>query len=173
MVEPLEDGLSLVAAAVANAPDAISVFREGAKGRLELVYVNRAFERDTGWTRDEAQAHGAEFFTPSLAKRLIAGETLRRETSLPRKSGDPYPVTVTAWPTSLSNGERYFILLAGDPDEGRRMAQRLAAHSERLRQLHVVALSSGRTAERQIDAFLEFGTQVFGLDIAFAGPIAD
>lgn len=295
MLPLLQDRLPLIAAAVDGAPDTVCLYREAAGA--ELVYANRALERITGWTREEAIAQRLQVLDVDAVGRVLHGDTVTVAATLTRKNGTQFDAEVIAWPIDLQTDERYFMCLlrvadrrslerslldfsaalessadmvlitermteplgwaiiyanaafvsetgytlaelAGvtptvflgktDPgilqagmqasrrDEEVRMdvpitrkdgswfwgawrgrtidrseghhrrvitirnitdrivaAERFAAHSDRLRQLHLVAASSGRSADRQIGAILEFGTEAFDLESAFAGSIVD
>lgn len=296
MLPLLQDRLPLIAAAVDDAPDTVCLYREAAPG-VELVYANRAFERLTGFTREEAIAQNVRLLDAESAARAVRGETIAVPATVTRKNRTQFEADITVWPVELPATEKYFMCavrvgdrrslernlldfsaalessadmvlitervldpsgwaiiyangafvtetgytlaeLAGvtptvflgktDPailqagmqasrrDEEVRMdvpitrkdgswfwgawrgrtidrsaqhhrrvitirnitdriatADRFAAHSERLRQLHLVAASSGRSADRQIAAILEFGTKAFDLESAFAGSIVD
>ncbi|MBV8074501.1 MAG: sensor domain-containing diguanylate cyclase, partial [Candidatus Eremiobacteraeota bacterium] len=70
-------------------------------------------------------------------------------------------------------GKRRRVITIQNINERMRAAERLGSHSARLRQLHLVAASSGRSADRQIEAILEFGILSFDLESAYVGKLVD
>ncbi|MEI7745330.1 MAG: PAS domain S-box protein, partial [Chloroflexota bacterium] len=110
-----------------------------------IVYVNPEFERNTGWTREEAighnprllqsGVHGREFYEEMWAT-LTAGRVWRGELHNRRKDGSVHLEATTITPVVGADGRlESYVAVKRDVTEERRAAAVIRASEERYRTL--------------------------------------
>jgi diguanylate cyclase (GGDEF)-like protein/PAS domain S-box-containing protein len=146
----------------------------------KIVYANNAFLEECGYELDEVMGTSPSIFVrrgersklDAAMKASHKDEDVQMDVPITRKDGTWFWGSWRARTVSHdSSGKRRRVIAVRNISDRVAAAERLAGHSQRLRQLHLVAASSGRSAARQIDAILEFGLQCFDLESAYAGRI--
>lgn len=108
--------LNTLSMAIEQSNEGIAMYRtsDPALRDMEMLYVNKALERHTGYSRDELFAGSADMlFGPrteipdpeQTAKRLCAGEPVSSELLLYRKDGSTYWAEMTTQPVFDTNGK--------------------------------------------------------------------
>ncbi len=136
-----------------------------------VEYVNDAYLRTSGYTRDEVIGHNAipmlaESLPPGvrshLRKLLMQGEVWRGELTSRRKDGSTYIESATISPLRQEDGRiTHFVAVKEDITEKKRLDEELDQHRHHLRELVVqrtaeleAARADAETANRAKSAFL-------------------
>ncbi|MBV8602076.1 MAG: diguanylate cyclase [Candidatus Eremiobacteraeota bacterium] len=146
-----------------------------------VVHVNPAFLEATGYVLGDVIGVSPQMFVPRGEPAMLAAAEkashenadVRMDVPVSRKDGTWFWGSWHARTISEDDGKRRRVITIRDITDRLSVADRLASHSARLRQLHLVAASSGRSADRQIEAILEFGILSFDLESAYVGKIAE
>ena len=117
-----------------------------------IVYVNEAFERQIGYSRDEALGRDPRMMrsdrTPPAVLRLmkealVAGQAFAGDIVNRRKDGSTYPAHVTITPLKAADGRRtHLVGVIQDISERVRLTEELDRHRH-----HLEELVQQRTAE--------------------------
>jgi len=93
---------------------------------LEVVYVNEAFERVTGWSFEAIKEEGPHVLqgadtesavTDRLRADLDAGRPFAGSTVNYRRDGSPFPMEWSVTMFELSEGESYYVTVQRDVSE--------------------------------------------------------
>jgi diguanylate cyclase (GGDEF)-like protein/PAS domain S-box-containing protein len=146
------------------------VFALSRDGIIERA--NAAAARSAGL--DEAQLVGrtvTELIAPidvrdaqEMLRRAADGRASSLEMTVLGSGGTTYPVLATLIPIVLRSRIAGVHLIARDLSAIRRAERAVATHTDRLRELYVVAAAANATAENQIAATIEAGCRLLGLD---------
>jgi two-component system sensor histidine kinase/response regulator len=127
--------------AVEQCPIGITI--RDTQGRIE--YVNEAFTRISGYTRDAAVGQHADLLQPGqapaaredeLCAALLRGQTWRGEFSNVRSSGERYDEFVHMAPIRQPDGRiTHYLRIGEDVTEHKRMGAELDRHRHRLQDL--------------------------------------
>jgi diguanylate cyclase (GGDEF)-like protein/PAS domain S-box-containing protein len=175
--------LAFLADALDDASDGIALARFGSSDDdLMPVWLNAAYERRTGYSREELIRCGLRLLfgpeTDSRTMRLAIeymrrGEPIRVRTTLYRKDGVPYAADIQGQPVTRPEPGTHVLLVDRDitGDQASASAMRdFAAHANRVRRLHdVVATSRGEA--HQIGKILEFAAEDLGFRRGFAARL--
>ncbi|MBX3624018.1 MAG: PAS domain S-box protein [Rhizobacter sp.] len=136
-----EEQLRKLSMAVEQCPIGITI--RDTQGRIE--YVNEAFTRITGYTRDVAVGLHDDLLqlgrTPAargdeLSAALARGETWRGEFANVRRDGEGYDEFVHAAPIRQADGQvTHYLCIGEDVTERKRMSAELDRHRHRLQEL--------------------------------------
>ncbi|HEY0821580.1 MAG TPA: PAS domain S-box protein, partial [Rhizobacter sp.] len=136
-----EEQLRKLSMAVEQCPIAITI--RDTHGRIE--YVNEAFTRITGYTRDVAVGLHEDLLqlgrTPAargdeLGAALLRGEAWRGEFSNVRRDGECYDEFVHVAPIRQADGQvTHYLCIGEDVTERKRMGAELDRHRHRLQEL--------------------------------------
>lgn len=148
-----------------------------------LIYVNRGFERLTGYDGGETRGRNCRFLqgedtdpetTARLRRAIDAGETVREEIRNYRADGTPFWNRVTITPVhdeedALTN----YIGTQEDVTERRRLTRELHGSESALRELYEVTSDADLSFEEKVRRILALGRDRLGLSYAFLTRIAD
>ncbi len=151
-----QERLRQLSQAIEQSP--IGVVIRDTAGRIE--YINEAFERISGYSRDEAVGQLRHVLQPNrtpaerdaeLMAALERGEMWSGEFGNMRKNGEPYFEFVHAAPIRGPDGRiAHFLSIGEDVTEKRRIEAELARHRDQLEEL--IGERTQQTAGAQPDA---------------------
>ena len=143
-----EQQLRKLSLAVAQSPIGIEI--RDTEGRIE--YVNQAFTRISGFTREQALGQPAHALRPhrspsgrdeEMRSVLMRGDTWTGEVGNTRKNGEPYDEFVHAAPIRLPDGRiTHLLVISEDVTEKKRLGKELDRHRH-----HLEELVASRTVE--------------------------
>ncbi|MBU3697909.1 MAG: histidine kinase [Rhodocyclaceae bacterium] len=136
-----EEQLRKISVAIEQSPNAVQI--TDLQARLE--YVNPAFEKLTGYTREEAMGRNPSFLASGLTpkatirdlwEKLLSGQTWQGELINRKKSGETYVEYAFISPVHQADGRvTHFLALKEDMTERKRLAEELDAHRHHLEDL--------------------------------------
>lgn len=136
-----EQGLRKITVAIEQSPNPVQI--TDTQARIE--YVNPAFERLTGYSREESLGRNPSFIasgqTPAATYRalwaaLLRGETWQGELINRKKSGEVYTEYVFISPVHQADGRiTHYLALKEDVTERKRLAKELDTHRHHLEDL--------------------------------------
>lgn len=146
-----EEGLRMFSLAVEQSPESILITDTGSR----IEYVNEAFVRNTGYTRDEVIGRNPRLLqsgqTPAatyrqLREALARGETWHGEFLNRRKDGKPFVQAAIITPLREPSGQiSHYVAIQEDITEKKRLAEELERHRHHLEDQ--VAQRTGELAE--------------------------
>ncbi len=133
--------------------------------------ANQATARDFGYTRADLAGRAAvELVEPGernaaheLCRRANEGEASTLELTALRRDGTTFPMLATLIPIVFAGAITGVYLVARDLTAVRRAEREVAAQSERLRELYLVAASAQATAETLIASTIDAGCRMLGM----------
>ncbi len=136
-----------------------------------MTDANQATLRDFGYAPDELVGRpGLELVEPGdrsaaheLCRRANDGEAATLELTALRRDGTTFPMLATLIPIVFSGTITGIYLVARDLSAVRRAEREVAAQSERLRELYLVAASASATAEALISSTIDAGCRMLGM----------
>ncbi len=156
-----EEQLRKLILAVEQSPESIVITNLAA----EIEYVNEAFQRVTGYTREEALGLNPRILksgrTPKsiyddMWAKLSRGENWRGELFNRRKDGSEYVEFANIAPIRQSDGEiTHYLAIKEDITEKKAMADELERHRQHLEQLIESRTAELNTAIREQDALFD------------------
>ena len=156
-----ENQLRKLFLAVEQSPESIVITDLDAR----IEYVNEAFQRNTGYTREEAQGLNPRVLksgrTPKATyddmwSTLSRGETWRGELFNRRKDGSEYVEFANIAPIRQPDGEiTHYLAIKEDTTERKAMADELERHREHLEQLIESRTAELNTAISEQNALFE------------------
>ncbi|MEA2690306.1 MAG: hypothetical protein QOD51_2913, partial [Candidatus Eremiobacteraeota bacterium] len=143
-----------------------------------VTRANAAAARDHGYTiEDLIGRRGVDLLAPADARaamdvfrRATHGHAATTEVTLLRADGSTLPVLATLIPIVFRGTISGVHLLARDLTAIRRAEQEVAAQSDRLRELYLVAAAANATAENLIASTIDAGCRLLGMT---AGSLYD
>lgn len=113
-----------LASVVENSFEGVLITKAGSGSEHKILYVNPAWERNTGWARDEvvgklsprillSGSHKPEFYK-ELWATVSAGNTFRAEIVSKRKDGTIYDAEAVIFPVKVSDDETVFVEISRD-----------------------------------------------------------
>ena len=146
-----QEGLRMFSLAVEQSPESILITDTGSR----IEYVNEAFVRNTGYTRDEVIGRNPRLLqsgqTPAstyrqLRETLARGETWQGEFLNRCKDGRPFVQAAIITPLREPSGEiSHYVAIQEDITEKKRLAEELERHRHHLEDQ--VAQRTGELAE--------------------------
>ncbi len=156
-----EEQLRKLILAVEQSPECIVITNLAA----EIEYVNEAFQRVTGYTREEALGLNPRLLqsgrTPKsiyhdMWAKLSRGENWRGELINRRKDGSEYVEFANIAPIRQADGQiTHYLAIKEDITEKKAMADELERHRENLEQLIESRTAELNTAIREQDALFD------------------
>ncbi len=147
--------------AVEQSPESIVITNLDAK----IEYVNEAFERNTGYTREEAigmnprilqSGHTPKATYQEMWARLSHGETWHGELFNRRKDGSEYVEFANISPIRQPGGEvTHFLAIKEDITEKKAMMDELQNHRDHLERLVEIRTAELNAAVREQDALFD------------------
>lgn len=143
--------------------------------------VNASMEAMIGYREDEMVEHPyGDFVAPDtlaeaqmLFVRAIAGETVRAAITIVHRTGRRVETAGTVVPI-IVDGELVGLYAIGrDVTDQRRLEAAVAEHADRLRNLYIVAATTGRDPDVQVDAALELGARTLHCESAVLARVHD
>ncbi len=143
-----------------------------------VTRANAAAARTLGYDIAEMVGrHGRDFTTAedearswSAFARVAGGEAVTIELTGRRADGSTFPSLATMIPIVLHDTIAGVHIIVRDLSAVRRVERDVAVHSERLRELYLVAAAANATAESQIAATIDAGCRLLSLT---AGSLYD
>ena len=156
-----EDQLRKLVLAVEQSPESIVITDLEAK----IEYVNEAFQRNTGYTREEAVGHNPRVLksgrTPQATyddmwATLSRGEIWRGELYNRRKDGSEFAEFANIAPIRQPDGAiTHYLAIKEDITKKKAMAEELERHREHLEELIESRTAELHTAIREQDAIFD------------------
>jgi PAS domain S-box-containing protein len=150
-LEKREAELHRLSSAIDQSPESIVM----TDPQANIIYVNKAFSRVSGFTADEVMGQNSRMLqsgeTPpethrDLWEKLLAGKVWRGEFRNKRKDGSFYDELATISPIMQADGRvTHYVAVKQDVSEKKRMAAELEAHRN-----HLEALVHSRTYELSV-----------------------
>jgi diguanylate cyclase (GGDEF)-like protein/PAS domain S-box-containing protein len=173
--------LALLAAAFESSADMMLVTDCEREAGWTIVHANAAFVEEAGYTLDEIVGTSPKLFLGRADRAILdaardashRNSDMEMDVPITRKDGSWFWGSWRARTITQVEEKRRRIVTIRNINQRVAATEQLAAHSERLRQLHLVAASSGRSAERQIDAVLDFGIHSFALESGYVGRVSE
>ena len=153
-----EEQLKKLSTAIEQSPESIVITNTAA----EIEYVNEAFVRATGYTREEVYGKNPRLLhsgtTPAenyaeMWRNLSRGEPWKGEFRNRRKDGSDYIEFAIITPVSVENGQTtHYVAVKEDITERKRIAEELDQHREHLEEIVISRTDELLQAKRQAEA---------------------